>query len=107
MPRNQRQPSQAGNDTRPRNPRFKSANGEREFKKRIYNAYVDLVEEEDHDLLAHFAGNDDDDNEPEMFANLAGEDDASEGDAEPESTVEDEESVARAYAIAGLQSLNW
>jgi hypothetical protein len=52
--------------------------------------------------MAHLAGEEDD--EPEMFVNVAGEEESE--DAGEEESEESDDGVYRALAVAGLDSLN-
>lgn len=67
---------------------------------------MEEVEEEDHDLLAHLAGEDEEEaEEPDMFVNLAG-DNTEPSAVEGDESTEDDDGVYRALAVAGLESLN-
>lgn len=93
-----------------RKPTFKTSR--KEFNKAVHKAWLEHIEESDHDLVAHLAGADNDkgDDEPEMYVNVAGADDDNgtdeSGDGEGNDN-EDEANVLQALAAAGLESLNW
>lgn len=88
-----------------RQPSFKSSSHKRDFTKKVHNLLLEAVDEKDHELFAHLAGEEDtDDQEPEMYANLAGEED--ELDA-GNGNDGDDDAAALAFAAMGLGSLNW
>jgi hypothetical protein len=96
---NRRQNSLPANtNSRGRNPRFKSPQAKNRFRQQVHQAALENFEEEDHDIFAHLAGNDDVD-----------EDDVIEdaGDA-AEAEVENEDADLQANAAISLdQLLNW
>jgi hypothetical protein len=62
-------------------PHFKSSQDQRKFQKKVYNAALEHLDEEDHELFAHFAGDSDNEPEGEDYAGDSGETDDAEDDA--------------------------
>jgi hypothetical protein len=86
--------------------RFKPG-GKKAMEKAVHKAWLEYVESDDHDLMAHLAG-EDEDVEPEMFANVAeGDDDDGDDGGQGNEDEYGEESIFKALAVAGLDSLNW
>jgi hypothetical protein len=77
--------------------------GKKAIQQAVHKAWLDYVEEVDHDLMAHLADGPVEDDEPQMFANVAEGDNAIAAEDEDG----DEESIFQAFAVAGLESLNW
>jgi hypothetical protein len=94
------------------NPRFRSAEAKSNFKKTVVKAYLNSVRDEDREYLAHMAadlgGEDVDDGEEEqIYAALAGDEDATAVD-EDVTTQDDDEDEAHALAALSIdQLLNW
>jgi hypothetical protein len=88
---------------RPQRPIRYRPGGKKAMQQAVHKAWLECIEPEDHDLMAHLAGGLDNDDEPDMFANLA------EGDetADADDDADNEESIFQAFAVAGLESLNW
>lgn len=83
-------------------PQFKSPSHKREFNKKVHNLLLEATSEKDHELFAHLA-DEDDGEEPEMYANVVDEQDEDVG----EDGVDEEVAAAMAFAAVGLDSLNW
>jgi hypothetical protein len=106
-PTNRARPTGPNNNRykRPQRPIRYRPGGKKAMGKAMHKAWLEFVDPEDHDLMAHLADGVDD-VEPEMFANVAEGDESAADDADDDE-ANSEENIFKAFAVAGLESLNW
>jgi hypothetical protein len=106
-PFNRGNPSNNPTSSNTRRPiRFRPG-GKKAMEKAVHKAWLEFVEDGDHDMMAHLADEVADDTEPEMFANVAEGDEDDGNDGNDDAEEYGEESIFKALAVAGLDSLNW
>lgn len=91
---------------------FKTPAAKKDFQQRVHKALIETVDDVDEELLALMVGADYlgnaeaavDEDEPEMYANMAGME--ATDDCEPDQHC-DAENMAHTLAVQGLASLNY